>query len=127
MRLAQEGARVIATDISGPRLQQLSAELPTLGFVTVAGDVSTQATVGAVLEAAQGRVDGLANVAGIMDGFLPPADIEDEIWQRVMDVNVTAIMRLTRAVFPAMIRAGYGSIVNVTSEASLRGSAAGAA
>lgn len=127
VRLAQEGARVVATDISEPRLQQLSAELAALGLVTVVGDVSSQATVDAVLEAAQGRVDALANVAGIMDGFLPPAEIEDDIWQRVMDVNVTAIMRLTRAVLPSMIQAGSGSIVNVTSEAGLRGSAAGTA
>ncbi len=127
VRLAQEGARVVATDISEPRLQQLNAELPALGFVTVVGDVSSQATVDAVLEAAQGRVDALANVAGIMDGFLPPAELVDDVWQRVMDVNVTAIMRLTRAVLPSMIQAGHGSIVNVTSEAGLRGSAAGTA
>ncbi|MDF1479725.1 SDR family NAD(P)-dependent oxidoreductase [Leifsonia sp. H3M29-4] len=127
VRLAQEGARVVATDISEPRLQQLSAELAAFGLVTVVGDVSSQATVDAVLEAAQGRVDALANVAGIMDGFLPPAEIEDDIWQRVMDVNVTAIMRLTRAVLPSMIQAGSGSIVSVTSEAGLRGSAAGTA
>ena len=108
VRLAQEGARVVATDISEPRLQQLNAELPALGFVTVVGDVSSQATVDAVLEAAQGRVDALANVAGIMDGFLPPAELVDDVWQRVMDVNVTAIMRLTRAVLPSMIQAGHG-------------------
>lgn len=56
VRLAQEGARVVATDISEPRLQQLNAELPVLGFVTVVGDVSSQATVDAVL-AAQRRLD----------------------------------------------------------------------
>ncbi|GAB4004094.1 hypothetical protein GCM10029992_48040 [Glycomyces albus] len=44
-----------------------------------------------------------------------------------MSINVTAPMRLTRAVLPRMIEAGAGSIVNVASEASLRGSAAGAA
>jgi len=127
VRLAHEGARVVATDISAERLQELSTELEGLDIVTVVGDVSSQVTVDAVVEAAKGHVDALANVAGIMDGFLPPAEIDDEVWQRVMDVNVTAIMRLTRAVLPSMIAAGHGSIVNVASEAGLRGSAAGTA
>lgn len=125
VRLAHEGARVVATDISAERLQELKTQLSDLDIVTVVGDVSTQETVDAVLDAAQGHVDALANVAGIMDGFLPSAEIEDDVWQRVMDVNVTAIMRMTRAALPSMIKAGHGSIVNVSSEAGLRGSAAG--
>ena len=127
LRLAKEGARVIATDISAERLKDLMDHAEGLDITTVAGDVSAQPTVDAVLEAAEGHVDALANVAGIMDGFLPPAEIDDDTWQRVMDVNVTAIMRLTRAVLPSMINAGHGSIVNVASEAGLRGSAAGTA
>lgn len=127
VRLAHEGARVVATDISANRLQELTTQLGGLDVVTVAGDVSSQDTVDAVLAAADGHVDALANVAGIMDGFLPPAEIVDDVWQHVMDVNVTAIMRMTRAVLPGMITAGHGSIVNVTSEAGLRGSAAGTA
>ncbi len=80
-----------------------------------------------MLAAADGRVDVLANVAGIMDGFLPAAEIDDETWDRVIAVNMTSVMRLMRAVLPGMIEAGHGSIVNVTSEAALRGAAAGLA
>jgi NAD(P)-dependent dehydrogenase (short-subunit alcohol dehydrogenase family) len=127
VRLAREGARVVATDISAERLLDLESELSDLDVVTVVGDVSAQSTVDAVVAAAGGHVDALANVAGIMDGFLPPAEIDDAVWQRVMDINVTAIMRLTRAVLPSMLAAGHGSIVNVASEAGLRGSAAGTA
>ncbi len=127
VRLAKEGARVVATDISAERLKDLMDHSEGLDITTVVGDVSTQETVDALLAAAEGHVDALANVAGIMDGFLPPAEIDDDTWQRVMEVNVTAIMRLTRAVLPSMIHAGHGSIVNVSSEAGLRGSAAGAA
>lgn len=127
LRLASEGARVVGSDISAERLDALVEENPGLEIVTVAGDVSSEETIAKLLEAAGGRVDALANVAGIMDGFLPPAEVDDATWDRVFTVNVTAIMRLSRAVLPLMVEAGSGSIVNVSSEAGLRGSAAGAA
>jgi NAD(P)-dependent dehydrogenase (short-subunit alcohol dehydrogenase family) len=127
VRLAQEGAKVIAADISEPRLTQLTDEHPDLDLVTVVGDIASQDHVQAIVTSAGGKVDALANVAGIMDAFLPPAEVDDATWQRVFDVNLNSVMRLTRAVLPLMIEAGAGAIVNVSSEASLRASASGAA
>ncbi len=126
-RLAHEGARVIATDVVAERLEHLSAKLAEYNIVTVVGDVTAEETAQALVTAAEGRVDVLANVAGIMDGFRPNAEIDDATWERVFSINVTAVMRLTRAVLPLMIEQGSGSIVNVASEAGLRGSAAGLA
>lgn len=126
-RLVQEGARVVATDVVGDRLEALRAELDGHDVVTVVGDVADGATIDAVLAAAGETVHGLANVAGIMDAFLPPAEVDDATWERVMSVNVTGPMRLTRAVLGVMLPAGAGAIVNVASEAAFRGSAAGVA
>jgi NAD(P)-dependent dehydrogenase (short-subunit alcohol dehydrogenase family) len=125
VRLAREGARVVAADLAADRLEQLAGEFPDLDLVPVAGDIATEEGVQAVVAAAGGRVDALANVAGIMDSFLPPAEVDDATWERVFAVNVTAAMRLTRAVLPLMLEAGGGAIVNVSSEASLRASASG--
>lgn len=123
-RLFAEGARVIATDVLKARLDELVDEIGD-GLTVVVGDISDQQTIDRVVEAGGSRIDGLANVAGIMDGFLPTAEIDDVTWERVMNVNLTAMMKLTRAVLPAMLEQGSGSIVNVASEAGLRGSAAG--
>jgi NAD(P)-dependent dehydrogenase (short-subunit alcohol dehydrogenase family) len=127
LRLAREGARVVAADLAADRLEQLTAEAPDLDLVPVAADIASGEGVEAVMAAAGDRVDALANVAGVMDAFLPPAEVDDATWERVFAVNVTAVMRLTRAVLPGMLAAGGGAIVNVSSEASLRASASGVA
>lgn len=126
-RIANEGGRVIATDVVAERLDALRTELEGFAVETVVGDVAASETIDALIAAAGDRVDGLANVAGIMDAFLPPDEVDDATWERVFSVNVTGPMRLTRAVLPLMIAAGTGSIVNVASEAALKASAAGAA
>lgn len=126
-RLLAEGARVVASDISSERLEALASELGSDGLVTVAGDVSAPETIDAILAAAGGAVDALANNAGIMDAFLPTAELTDEMWDRVMGVNVTGPMRLSRAVLPGMIERGSGTIVNTASEAGIRAGASGTA
>jgi NAD(P)-dependent dehydrogenase (short-subunit alcohol dehydrogenase family) len=127
LRFARDGARVVAADVVADRLEALVAEHPELDLVPVVGDITTEEGVAAVVAAADGRVDALANVAGIMDGFLPAGEVDDRTWDLVFAVNVTAVLRLTRAVLPLMQAAGSGAIVNVASEAALRGSAAGVA
>jgi hypothetical protein len=81
----------------------------------VAGDISTEETVAAVVGAAGGRVDALANVASIMDNFAAIHELDDDLWDRVIRINVTALVRLTRAGAPLMLEAGTGSVVNVAS------------
>lgn len=127
LRLAREGARVIASDVSQERLDQLVAEHGDLPLVPVPGDIAAEESVRDLVAAAGDRIDVLVNNVGIMDGFLPPAEMDDETWDRVLAVNLTATMRTTRAVLPHMLAAGRGAIVNVSSEAGFRASASGVA
>jgi len=124
-RIAREGGRVVAVDVSTARLDEFRASLPDADIVTVTGDITAQDSVDAIVAAAGATIDALANVAGINDDFSPLAETSDEMWDRVLAVNVTGAFKLSRAVIPAMLAAGRGSIVNVASEAGLRGSASG--
>ena len=126
-RIAREGGRVIGVDISQERLDEFKAELPSAQIEVVAGDITDDASVAKIVAAAGDRIDGLANVAGIMDNMTPVHEVSDDVWNRVLDVNLLGTMKLMRAVVPSMLAAKAGSIVNITSEAGLRGSAAGAA
>ena len=122
-RIAREGGRVIASDIAADKLDALKAELPDI--VTVPGDLTKQDAIDAVIAAAGDRIDGLANVAGINDDFSPAGETTDAVWDRVIAINLTAPFKLMRAVLPTMEAAGKGAILNVSSEAGLRGNASG--
>ncbi|MEV6350179.1 SDR family NAD(P)-dependent oxidoreductase [Actinoplanes sp. NPDC051851] len=125
-RVAREGGRVIAVDITAEKLTELAAELGE-AIVAVPADITNPADIERVVAAAGPRIDGLANIAGVLDDFTPIHETSDKVWERVFAVNVDGVFKLTRAVVPAMLAAKRGSIVNVASEAALRGNAAGVA
>ena len=123
LALAAEGWPVRVNyreDESGAReiVERIEAE----GGVATAvqGDVADAAATAALLEPGEdGPVLVLVNNAGLrLDGLSP--QIEDEQWQRVIDVNLTATFRATRAALPRMMRARWGRIVNVASIVGIR-------
>ncbi|WP_229073701.1 SDR family NAD(P)-dependent oxidoreductase [Actinoplanes sp. DH11] len=125
-RIVREGGRVVAVDITADKLDALAGELGA-AVVPVTADITSADDVARVVAAAGDRIDGLANVAGVVDDFSPVHETTDAMWDRVFAVNVDGVFRLTRAVVPSMLAAGRGAIVNVASEAALRGNAAGVA
>ncbi|WP_221583277.1 SDR family NAD(P)-dependent oxidoreductase [Microbacterium sp. G2-8] len=126
-RIAREGGRVVAVDMNEKGLDDFAAVHPAAEVVTVVADITDDAAIARIIEAAGVQVDGLANVAGIMDQMQPVHEIDAALWEKVFAVNVTGSFKLMKAVIPGMLERGAGSIVNVASEAGLRGSAAGTA
>jgi NAD(P)-dependent dehydrogenase (short-subunit alcohol dehydrogenase family) len=128
-RLAREGARVVGcniTDESRTRAEERFAGLG-LDIELIKADITIQQDVDRLVEMAGPKIDLLANVAGVMDGYTALGDLADDAWHRVLNVNLTGLMRTCRAVLPGMIQQGGGSIVSVGSRASLGAGPAGVA
>ncbi|HWC70488.1 MAG TPA: SDR family oxidoreductase [Actinomycetota bacterium] len=128
-QLAAEGAKVIGCDLNEQALTETSAMLDDRGLsATLAvADITSQQDVERLVADAGGSIDVLANVAGIMDHFVPLGELDDDLWDRVLAVNLSGVMRLTRAVLPGMVERASGAIVTVASKASTSAGASGAA
>lgn len=118
---------MIAVDLFADRLQDVAESLREGTIVPVAGDITSAHDITRIIEAAGLQIDGLANVAGLLDDFSPIHEVSDATLERVFNVNVFGLIKLTRAVIPRMMERRRGSIVNIASEAALRGSSAGLA
>jgi 2-keto-3-deoxy-L-fuconate dehydrogenase len=109
---AAEGAHVIATDIAAEALSPLAAE----GLETHALDVTDTAAVEA-LAARCGPVDVLFNCAGFVHhGTI--LDCGERDWDFSFDLNVKGAYRVTRALLPAMLENGGGSVITIASVVS---------
>jgi NAD(P)-dependent dehydrogenase (short-subunit alcohol dehydrogenase family) len=127
LRFAREGARVVGcnrTEETGLRAAQEFADLG-LDIEMVRADITRQDDVDALVDHVGSRIDVLANVAGAMDAYRPLGDLDDATWDRVVDINLTGVMRMCRSVLPRMLQAGGGAIVTVGSRASLGAGPAG--
>jgi 2-hydroxycyclohexanecarboxyl-CoA dehydrogenase len=118
-RLTKEGADVVLGDIDLAAAEQ---QAKTIGgrARAVEIDVTDPASASQAIEGA-GTLDILVNNAGVDDfGFF--TDITPERWRRILAVNLEGVLACTHAALPGMQQAGYGRIVNVSSEAARIGS-----
>lgn len=117
-RFASEGARVVIADLNAKQAQNVAAE-EHMGCV--AGDVSKMADAERMVREAVAQLGGLdilVNNAGIETvGSVTTA--EDPDWERQIAVNLNGVYRMSRFAVPEMIRAGGGSIVNMSSVGGL--------
>jgi len=116
-----EGARgIVATDRDSDGLSTLETELKACGaeVVTVVGELSDTEVPARLVDAATGAFGGFdaaVNNAGIRGRLLPIAEMDDAVFEEVIDVNLRAVYRCLRAQLPHLYARGGGSVVNVAS------------
>lgn len=127
-QFAASGAIPVIADLMLANAQSVKAEIETAGgratalHVNVADEASVQAMVAAIL-AEHGRIDVLINNAAIFASLekrkfdqIPQAE-----WDQVIKVNINGPLICSRAVVPAMRKAGWGRIINIASDAVPKG------
>jgi NAD(P)-dependent dehydrogenase (short-subunit alcohol dehydrogenase family) len=122
LRFAEEGARVVVVDVDDVKARETVGLIDDKGGETllVVEDIATVAGAKTAVEAATGRFGGLdilVNNAGISQSE-PPRDTwdaDEEIWDRLLRVNLKSVYACCRAAIPRLLERGGGSVVNVAS------------
>lgn len=129
---AKEGAKVVATARRMNKLEELAKEAADFSgeVFPLQGDISKDEDIENMVKTTMdkyGRIDVLVNNAGVLDNFIPLVELTDELWDWVMDINLTSPMKLTRKVLPIMLEQESGNIINISSLGGIYGARAGAA
>lgn len=125
-RFASEGARVVAVDLQSSNLNGVTSELTEYGqdVLLFEADCSDSEQVRAYVDGAVeefGRVDYLFNNAGIEGTVADIVEYPEEVFNRVLEVNVRGVWLGIKHASQAMMLTGGGAIVNTASSAGLRG------
>jgi len=125
LAMAREGADVLIADLNLVGAQEVAAEVRDLGrrALAIAVDVTSEEQtrrMASETRAAFGRIDILANCAGITRPT-PVTDITVDEWDLIMNVDLKGVFLCTRAVLPTMIEQHFGRIVSISSVSGKQG------
>lgn len=128
LRFAREGAGVGVLEVVKENAERTAAEIRAAGGRAVAlpfsvADAGQIDRAMSTVERELGRVDVLANIAGIYGKHVPTPEMPLEEWKRVLDTNITGTFLCAKRVLPGMISRRWGRIINVASGHALAGRA----
>lgn len=131
-RFALEGAAIAVVDIDAEAASRVSADVNARGGTSIAvtADVAASADVSSAINTTRaelGDIDVLCSNAGILDGYATVLETSEDLWNKVMAVNLTGMYLMARAVLPSMIESGRGVVINTASIAGLVAGGGGAA
>jgi NAD(P)-dependent dehydrogenase (short-subunit alcohol dehydrogenase family) len=126
LAFGREGAKIVATARTTEALESLVSLLGDMGAeaVAVTADVSIDADLQRIANETLsrfGRIDILVNNAAIIHPRFDLVDFDAALWREVIEVNLTSVALLTKAVLPNMIERKTGKIINISSLGGRRG------
>lgn len=129
---ATEGANVIVADLKQNEIDEVVNAITQSGGKAhgVVCNVANESDIKNMIDTAVAKyntLDVLVNNAGVMDDFFPVDQVSNELWNKVMNINVNGPFYASRLAVAIMLKQGSGSIINIASVGGLYGSRAGAA
>jgi 3-oxoacyl-[acyl-carrier protein] reductase len=122
---AKEGAKIVIVDrnLEGAKETAEIIRRQDGEAIAVKADVSKAQECAAMVESAVaefGKLDILHNNAGIAQVMTPLVDIDEEVWDRVMNVNLKSVFLGSKAAIPVLKKQGGGAIINTSSVGAVR-------
>ena len=130
--LAERGASVAAIDLDGSAAAQTAEVIRAAGGSarSYAADVTDSGAVDGAVSAAVsdlGPLEIMVNNAGVLDAYLDVHELDETLWRRVVDIDLTGVFIGCKRTLEEMLPRGRGRIVNIASVAGLNGTGGGAA
>lgn len=132
LELATRGASVATIDLDKAAAEETVKLIGARGGKAAAfrADASKSPEVDAAMTAAiaaLGPIEILVNNAGVLDGYFPVDEMDEALWRRVLDIDLTSVFLCSKRALREMLPRGRGRIVNMSSVAGLNGTGGGAA
>ena len=127
---ASEGANLVLADLKQNEIDQVVNTIIKDGgkAIGIICNVANESDIKRLIDETIKKfssLDILVNNAGVMDDFMPIDFVTNELWDRVMDVNLNGPFYACRLSIPIMLKQGNGNIINIASVGGLFGSRAG--
>ncbi|MGX7243549.1 3-oxoacyl-ACP reductase [Enterococcus quebecensis] len=127
-----QGANVLGMDLDAVGLAETAekAKNATGHFSSYVGDVTKENEIISAIEKANGlfgMIHILLNTAGILDNYAPTLETSEELWDRVLSVNLKGTFLVTNQILPQMLKQKHGVIINMASIAGMVAGGGGAA
>jgi len=124
--LGEEGAEIVVLDVDEDGAKEVADEIEEDGGSAhaVECDLTDRDAVAEVVDDLQdetGGVDVLVNNAGMVDAVGRTGDLDEDLWDRDVEINLTGTYNITREIFPNMCERGWGRVVSMSSMAGAFG------